>query len=348
MPKLPQPIISLFCGAGGLDYGFRRERFKIALACDNFPAALDSYNLNTVCKVGRLADLSKMTSDRLISLIGEVSPNVAPVGVIGGPPCQGFSRGNAYADHNDVRNRLPFKYASLLADLNERYSLRFFVFENVLGLLNQRHIKRLKKIKRRFEEAGFTIFQEELNANAFGVAQNRRRLFIVGLNKKMFPDATFSFPKGRVSGKCVRDVIADLPAPVFNGRNLKAHDIPYHLNHWTSTPKSEKLTAGGGSVDGRSFRRLSWDEESPTVAYGNREIHVHPDGGRRLSVHEALLLQGFPPTYRLKGNFSQQVTQVSNAVPPPVARALARQIYATLAAREGVVVNVDARHSGRR
>jgi DNA (cytosine-5)-methyltransferase 1 len=333
MRKSYYPIVSLFCGAGGLDWGFRRERFRVALACDNFQAAIDSYNLNTTSKVGRLADLSKITSARLISLLEEVSPRVSPVGVIGGPPCQGFSRGNAFADPNDVRNLLPFKYVSLLAGLNQRFSLHFFVFENVLGLLNPRHIKRFEEIKRGFEKAGFNIFQQELNANAFGVAQNRRRLFIVGLNRKLFPETVLRFPRGRALRKTVRDVIANLPMPAFNSRDLTPRDIPYHLNHRTSSPKSEKFTAGY-SDDGRSFRRLSWDDESPTVAYGNREIHVHPEGGRRLSVHEALLLQGFPAAYRLAGTFSEQVTQVSNAVPPPVARALARRIRATLLSRE--------------
>lgn len=329
MSRTSFPIISLFCGAGGLDWGFRRERFKVALACDNFKAAVDSYNLNTTSKVGRLLDLSKATPSRLIGLIDEVSPNLSPVGIIGGPPCQGFSRGNAFADPSDIRNRLPYRYADLLAGLNEEYGLSFFVFENVLGLLNRQHMSRFERILRRFEQAGFNVFQDRLNANAFGVAQNRRRLFVVGLNKNLLRHVQFTFPTGRSIRKTVRDVIYQLPDPAFNSRDLHHSDIPHHANHWTSTPRSKKLVTGG-TADGRSFRRLSWDKESPTVAYGNREIHVHPDGGRRLSIYEGLLLQGFPPTYRLKGNFSEQVIQVSNAVPPPVARALARRLYATL------------------
>ena len=181
-------------------------------------------------------------------------------------------------------------------------------------------------------KAGFRVFQQELNANSFGVAQNRRRLFIVGLNKSLFPMTPFEFPQGQDVRKSVRDAIAGLPSPTFFARGLTKSGISYHPNHWTSPPRSSKFLAGG-SADGRSFRHLSWEEESPTVAYGNREIHVHPDGGRRLSVHEAMLLQGFPPQYKLNGNFSEQVTQVSNAVPPPVARALARTIRRTLLAR---------------
>lgn len=326
MPRTRHSLVSLFCGAGGLDKGFRGAGFDIALACDNFRAAIDSYNLNTRKKVGRVADLSVIRPKTFIRLLREVSPDASPLGVIGGPPCQGFSRGNAYGNVDDVRNQLPFAYVRLLKALNDAFTIRFFVFENVLGLLNERHIERFNRLNNSFSKAGFTVFQGELNANQFRVAQNRRRLFIVGLNTKIYGHLRFLFPKGSDDRKSIRDVIADLPEPVFNTKTLEVGAIPYHRNHRTSMPVSGKLITGG-SKDGRSFRRLCWDCESPTIAYGNREIHVHPDGGRRLSIHEALLLQGFSKTFRLAGTFSEQVTQVSNAVPPPVARAIAQRLY---------------------
>ncbi len=331
MPDKHVPILSLFCGAGGLDWGFRREGFRAILALDNSFAAINSYNLNTQAKVGRLVDLSATSPQRINEMMNEVSPGITPAGLIGGPPCQGFSRGNASADPNDPRNHLPFKYAETLSYLNNRYELKFFVFENVMGLKTPRHRERFQAIQEEFGQAGFRVFSQTLNASSFGVAQNRPRLFIIGLNNKLFPDIDFVFPRGRVGQRCVRDAIAGLPEPVFFARGMTAKDIPFHPNHWTMMPRSPKLTTQV-PTDGRSFRRLLWDEESPTVAYGNREIHVHPDGGRRLSVHEAMLLQGFPPQYRLWGNFSQQITQVSNAVPPPVAKALARGIQKTIVA----------------
>ena len=100
-------------------------------------------------------------------------------------------------------------------------------------------------------------------------------------------------------------------------------------------PKSEKFRNGklkAGENRGRSFRVLSWDKPSWTVAYGHREIHIHPDGKRRLSVYEAMLLQGLPAWYRLTGNLSAQVQQVSDTVPRQLAAALARRI------RQSVIV----------
>ena len=90
-------------------------------------------------------------------------------------------------------------------------------------------------------------------------------------------------------------------------------------------PKSPKFTNGAlkpGRIMGRSFRVLEWDSPSWTVAYGHREVHVHPNGHRRLSVYEAMLLQGFPSDYHLLGTLSDQIRLVADAVPPPLASAL--------------------------
>ncbi|MFN0050848.1 MAG: DNA cytosine methyltransferase [Planctomycetales bacterium] len=326
MPPPASRILSLFCGAGGLDCGFTREGFKVVLACDNSQAAVDSYNLNVRKRVAQITDLSVVAPSNFLRLVRDSVGSHPLDGVIGGPPCQGFSRGNASAEPDDPRNKLAFRYADLLARLNSKNRIKFFVFENVMGLTYPRHTDRFRAVRDAFVDAGFRIFLCDLDAQDFGVPQFRRRLFIVGLNAKQFPDVDFTFPKGAGKKQTVKDVIYGLPAPAIYYRGIKANQIPYHPNHWTMKPRSAKLIGAGSATDGRSFRKLEWDSVSPTVAYGNREIHIHPDGGRRLSVHEAMLLQGFPPSYKLAGNFSQQVTQVSNAVPPPVAQAIACSI----------------------
>jgi DNA (cytosine-5)-methyltransferase 1 len=334
MPSQALPILSLFCGAGGLDYGFRQAKFKTVFACDNFEPAVQTYNFNAKRKIAQIADLSVIDPKDLLKRIQDCASEERPVGLIGGPPCQGFSRGNASADPNDSRNLLPFRFADVLAALNAKYRLKFFVFENVMGLQNPKHYVRFRAIQQSFHDAGFKLFQQDLDAQDFGVPQIRRRLFVVGLNARIFPRTEFVFPKGGTKRCTVRDAIHGLPKAAFFERGTTARDIGFHPNHWTMRPKSPKLSQIDPQSDGRSFRRLEWDSVSPTVAYGNREIHVHPDGGRRLTVLEAMLLQGFPRTYRMIGNLSQQVTQVSNAVPPPVAAAIARSIRALLLAGE--------------
>jgi DNA (cytosine-5)-methyltransferase 1 len=82
----------------------------------------------------------------------------------------------------------------------------------------------------------------------------------------------------------------------------------------------------------RSFKRTFWSKPSPTIAFGHREIHIHPSCKRRLSIYEAMLLQGFSRRYVLEGNLSEQVEQVSNAVPPPLARSIAASIKTAMKA----------------
>ena len=123
-----------------------------------------------------------------------------------------------------------------------------------------------------------------------------------------------------------------LGEPAFFDKDLKTIDIPIHPNHWTMKPKSIRFSNPSLTENNktRSFRKLTWDKASPTIAFGNREIHVHPEGKRRLSIYEAMLLQGFPSKFTLEGNLSQQVTQISNAVPPPLARSVAAAIKKSL------------------
>jgi endonuclease III len=123
--------------------------------------------------------------------------------------------------------------------------------------------------------------------------------------------------------------LAGLPKPTSFRRDLAPEDIEFHPNHWAMNPRSAKFQ-NGIHGDGRSFRRLKWDRPSFTVAYGNREVHVHPNGKRRLSVFEAMRLQGFPEFYVLCGTLSEQITQVSDALPPPLAAALAESIDKTI------------------
>lgn len=324
------PIISLFCGCGGLDLGFTQEGFEVVIAFDINEAAARTYNFNQGEQVARVADLTKLDGDDLFRILEAKHAGISPRGVIGGPPCQAFSQSNVYNKEDDIRRTLPERYAQILSKLNSRYSLDFFVFENVRGITFNRHQKDFSQFRFLFNRAGFRLFEGLLDAQYFGVPQKRPRVFVVGLNQHKYPDLDFEFPQsepGRVV--TVAEAIRGLPEPEYFERNLRPSDIRVHPNHWTMKPKSIKFQNGSlveGQNGGRSFRVLSWDKPSWTVAYGNREIHIHPSGKRRLSVYEAMLLQGFPKRYQLFGTLSQQVQQVSDAVPPPLAAALARSL----------------------
>jgi DNA (cytosine-5)-methyltransferase 1 len=325
------PVVSLFSGSGGMDLGFRQQGFVPLLALDSNQVAVDTYNLNHPGHVAQKADLSLVSGEDIVARVEARDGGHIPRGVIGGPPCQPFSRGNVQSKAGDPRRRLPRSYAEILETLNRRYHLDFFVFENVTGMQSKAHLEVYDELTGLLDMAGFKVYVGILDASRFGLAQVRRRVFIVGLNKELHPEIQFDFPEGQNgSPTSVRDAIWGLPEPVYFRRNLSTLEIPFHPNHWTMQPRSPKFANGTVGIKSRSFRRLDWDKPSWTVAYGHREIHVHPEGHRRLSVFEAMLLQGFPREYLLPGNFSQQVTLVSDAVPPPLAAAVASSVREVL------------------
>lgn len=340
MSKQLIPVVSLFSGAGGMDLGFRRQGFVPILALDASKSAVETYNLNTKKEIARQCDLSQLSDAEILSLVQTAAAGTIPRGVIGGPPCQGFSVSNVHKKKRDPRNELPLRYAQILKLLNQEYQLDFFVFENVAGL-KSKHRKKFNKIRDAFEDAGFNVFVKELDASMHGVAQHRRRIFVVGINKRVYPNFEFEFPQGDSRRPItVKNAIGGLPDPTYFQHGLKSQDIPNHPNHWTMNPRSPKFKKKSIQT-GRSFRKLTWHQPSWTVAYGNREIHIHPNGKRRLSIYEAMLLQGFPKSYELRGNFSQQVTLVSDAVPPPLASAIAKTIKKLLYKRvENIQTNL--------
>ena len=329
-----QPIISFFSGCGSFDLGFSSAGFSVELALDVDPMAVKTYNHNFDKDVCRVADLAQLDGQSVIKMYAKNCGAGVPLGVIGGAPCQTFSIGNRYIRGNDTRHMLPRRYACILRILNLKYDLDFFVFENVKGIKSTRNLSEYRTIKRLFSRANFRLFEGELDAADFGVAQRRLRVFIVGLNKRKYPNVNFRFPEpSTIAPMTVAGKLKGLPEPLLFQRGVKKHDIPHHPNHWTMYPRSRKFTDGTlikNPRRGRSFRVLDWDKPSLTVAYGNREIHVHPEAHRRLSVYEAMLLQGLPEDYELLGTLSDQIRQVSDAVPPQIAEALASAIYATL------------------
>lgn len=324
---IPLPrIVSLFSGAGGLDLGFRNAEFPLAFAVDLSPAAIRTHRRNFIGTVSVAADLERMGPDGVLARLKDLLAPGESIGVIGGPPCQGFSRANTGSATNDPRNQLPLLYLRIVEALQAEYRVEFVLFENVVGIRDAKHAVTFRGITSKFNEIGLTPVVGEYSALDFGVAQTRNRVIISGFRDEAVARG-FEPIKVAAKGLTVRSVIGDLPEPAFFARDLEKSAIPHHENHWTMRPVSKRFSAPGGAQRaGRSFRRLEWDKPSPTVAYGHREIHVHPDGRRRLSIFEAMRLQGFPTDFVLEGTLSSQVEQVSNAVPPPLAEALATAI----------------------
>ncbi|MCW3848842.1 DNA cytosine methyltransferase [Sphingomonas sp. LB-2] len=332
-------LLSLFCGAGGLDLGFENADFEIGLAFDKKADSVRSYNHNRTDKHAHCADVNDLTLEKLDELWGS---QFAPEGVIGGPPCQSFSQANRAITDADPRHQLPLVYARLLKTLNARNPVKFFVMENVKGLRSSLHEHRLILFKKALADGGFFVSEQLLNAADYGTPQKRERLFIVGLNRELFGKTAWrgaaKVPEAERSPS-VSTVLKGLPEPMHFAKGVDPSNFPHHRNHWCMAPRSPRFKLGGlrsGDSSHRSFKTLAWDKPSITVAYGHREVHVHPDCHRRLSVYEAMRLQGFPHAYELLGSLSSQIDQVSEAVPPTMAEAVARSLLKILAVQEGL------------
>ncbi|MFJ3035638.1 DNA cytosine methyltransferase [Curtobacterium pusillum] len=325
-------LLSLFSGPGGLDIGFASAGFRTVLAVDKSDAAVRTHNAYFKSGSAVAADLVELGASGLVDMLSRRLKPGSPLGVIGGPPCQAFSRSNPFADVDDPRNRLPMLYLEIVRELQQIYDVRFLIFENVLGIRDSKHAMTFSGILETLSELQFTARVAEHSALDYGVPQDRRRIIISAFAN---PDEQLRFAPEKVArgNLTVRAAIEGLPEPAFFSRALRPEAIPFHANHWTMNPRSPKFADPTKRIpNSRSFRQLNWEKPSPTVAYGHREIHVHPSGHRRLSIYEALLLQGFPKDFVFEGTFSEQVEQVSNAVPPPLARALAEAVRSALSA----------------
>lgn len=322
--KLPK-IVSLFSGAGGLDWGFHYHGFEIPLAIDVSVAAVKTHKKNFKATHSVVADLIQLGPRGVLAQVTEQIPRGERIGIIGGPPCQGFSRANINSHTDDPRNKLPALYLDIVETLKQHYVVEFVVFENVLGIRDKKHSTTYREIINRLGKLNFTVTEKELCALDFGVPQNRHRIILSAMRAGQ--GYSIVKPNKRRGLSTVRETIGELTEPIFFQRNLDPLCFPLHPNHWTMRPKSLRFKKPKSiHSGGRSFRKLVWDEPSPTIAFGHREIHIHPNGNRRLSIYEAMLLQGFPKSFVLEGNLSEQVEQVSNAVPPPLASSIAAAV----------------------
>jgi DNA (cytosine-5)-methyltransferase 1 len=332
-------VASFFSGAGGLDLGFMQAGFNVAWANENDRSITPTYTANH--KKIRLVDRS----------IIDVTPSDIPndvIGLIGGPPCQSWSEAGSQRGPTDKRGQLFFVYSNLIAQLEPQ----FFLAENVSGLLFTKHGASLEGILQPLLDLGYNISYGLLNANDYGVPQDRERVIIVGY--RFGPDDLFfSPPKPDPEDHrtCLRDAIFDIQGKAIRARD-GIHAVPEHrfINaDGIDVGNNEYFDRGGFSPIFMSRNRVrSWDSPSFTIQAGARHAPLHPqapvmrkvgkdafefdpkvksDKYRRLSVREVARIQTFPDSFDFKyEKVSDGYKMIGNAVPVEFAHRLARQI----------------------
>jgi DNA (cytosine-5)-methyltransferase 1 len=271
--------------------------------------------------------------------------------LIGGPPCPDFSVGGKNRGGEGDRGKLTEVFVERVLEILPS----FFVLENVKGLISTRkHRAFLDALKLRLDQK-YTVHERVLNALDFGVPQDRERVFVVGVlrsadrsrrpKSKSQSNFRWPFSDRYRNSKARYSWPSDSP---FGANVEKPKGIPLELTVWGSIgnaaelrqlpngedmfrPKSGKfLLIREGDDHRKSFKRLHRWRYSPTVAYGNNEVHLHPTEPRRISVREALRLQTVPDRYAFPSDIplSAKFKMVGNGVPVKMAQAVAFSLAA--------------------
>ena len=302
-------VVSLFSGAGGLDLGFKMAGHEIVWANDLYEDAVETYRINIgehiVCK-----DIAKIG-------INEI-PDCDIV--VGGFPCQGFSVANMKRHDDDERNVL---YKQLIRVIQGKRP-KFFLAENVKGILSLGKGDVFKMILNDFRSLGYNVNYQVLNAADYGVPQTRMRVFIVGIREDI--DFAYSFPKptNDKEGK------NSLPKWVSVGEAMSVIDDPDKPNSLPNHEYSKYKLNFNGYL---GHRPLDANKPAPTVtargdSKGGVVILPHPNGLRRMSCRELAAVQSFPLDFRFCGNRSSVYRQIGNAVPPLLGYAVAKEFNA--------------------
>lgn len=293
-------IASLFSGAGGLDLGLIQAGHKVVWANDIFSDAVETYKLNIGCHISN-KDIHDVKSSEI--------PDVDLV--VGGFPCQGFSVANWGRNDADRRN---FLYQEMVRVVRDKQP-KFFIGENVKGLVSFAKGRALTSIVEDFSDCGYDVKWAVLNAADYGVPQKRQRVILFGVRKDVKfegvfpPRKTHSSPKlkggSRTKWVSVGKALKDIPEPT------EKHSLK---NHTASKYKLRFNNYIGHRV-------VDPDEPSPTItARGDEKggvvvIH-HPSNKRRMTAREQAIIQTFPKTFEFFGCQTSAYRQIANAVPP--------------------------------
>ena len=328
--KTSMKIISLFSGAGGLDRGFEKAGFEVVFANEFDKAIWNTYEKNfpdTTLNKGSITTLRE-------SDLPEAD------GLIGGPPCQSWSEAGAHRGIQDERGQLFYEYMRILKHVKPK----FFLAENVSGILSSLHRAAFDGIVKRFSQLGYDVSFQLLNAADYGVPQDRHRVIVVGIRSDL--GCHFEFPHAASRRLTLRDAIGDLPKPKGNpslSQSLNGLPLPNH----------EFLIGGYSSMFMSRNRVRSWDRQSFTIQAGARHAPLHPSAPemkkigvdkfqfdlskehlyRRLSVRECARIQTFPDTHEfLYNRIIDGYKMIGNAVPVELAFCLAKSIRTCLSA----------------
>lgn len=319
-------VVSFFAGCGGLDLGFEQAGFHVVWANEFDSTVRDTYLKNHPKTEFILEDICLINPEDI--------PNCD--GFIGGPPCQSWSIAGKKNGLEDKRGQLFLKYIEII----ESKKPKFFLIENVKGLLDNVFKHVFTMFLDRLDKAGYDVKWNLLDAVNYNVPQNRERVFIVGFRKELHIDYNFPLPTCKEPVTLEQSIGDIKERPVEQTKNKKSSFNSSRLNH-------DVLTSSFGNYYYRGNRRRGWKQPSFTIHATADNIPLHPSSPkmmfyghekwefqknriqeyRRLSVRECARIQTFPDNFIFEGtDIMNQYKMIGNAVPPRLGYVLAKSI----------------------
>ncbi len=324
--------LDLFSGAGGLSLGFKKAGFQVVQAIESDPHAAATYRHNHPEADLLEEDICSFDPDASLSRLG-LRPGDITV-LINGPPCQGFSESNRRT--RSLTNPQNHLYQQFLKFLKAVQPV-WFVFENVAGLRTLSGGYILQRIIEECAALGYEVKWKELNAADYGVPQFRRRLFILGNRFGLpinFPESTRG--PGKKPYVKVRQAINDLPELGNVQGNLVSHNAEKIIKRYRHIKSGQNWEAVPPElIDNYKdiarchtgiYYRLEKNKPAKVIGNFRKNMLIHPEQNRGLSVREAARLQSFPDDYQFLGSIGFQQQQVADAVPPILAEKVAGAI----------------------
>ena len=315
-------LISLFSGCGGLDLGFEKAGFSIPVANEfdkKIWATFKANHPNTHLIEGDVRNVRK--EDIAPYINGDVD------GIIGGPPCQSWSEAGALRGIEDERGQLFFDYIRIL----EEFKPKFFLAENVSGMLANRHSEAVKNIIKLFEKAGYDVSVTLVNAKDYGVAQERKRVFYIGFRKDL--NINFKFPHGSTEDDDKKITLKDI---IWDLQDSAVPSAPKNKHNPDAINNNEYFTGAYSTMFMSRNRVKAWDEQAYTVQAAGRQCQLHPQAPkmvkfgkndcrfvegkenlyRRMTIREVARVQGFPDSFKfIYDDTNMGYKMIGNAVP---------------------------------
>ena len=301
-------ITSLFSGAGGLDLGLIQAGNTVIWANDIDKDAVETYRTN----IGNHINFKDIKDVPLSEI---PSSDV----VVGGFPCQGFSLANLKRDISDERNQLYLFFYSIVKDKKPK----FFIAENVKGILSLGNGSIIRQIVADFDSAGYLVEVYKVNVADYGVPQHRERVIIIGQRKDIADHMLFEFPAPSHSESdvnlkpwvSIKDALSSVPTDYNEDLDPNAYGSKYRFVERNFT----------------AHRLTNPNRPSPTIlARGNGKGGVcaipHYNGERRLTIRESAIIQTFPFSFVFHGKMGSCYRQIGNAVPVLFAKRLGAEL----------------------